>query len=382
MHFKWYDLISRSSQLKTNPISTVQPNLPVMEFILGKELRTLAVVEFVILILGRSQVRCENYEEVDGIYQNTFDDTLLRRIVKAVRTAFQFLQFAIYRSILVILQKDLQQCNDPTSFVPIYLGFVVIAFNVFFWVMSFEYFSKYFGPDGGLKGAIISAVLPTLIRFKNSRKPLNIHERLAAIENHALNNGFQFVKSILRTYFLIFVTIMLCSIALGAVSFFFFLTSIKLAIPEDYEAMCESDDLFIRNIMLAIQIIVIIHFLNRALALVFDRIKCLRDSAMLPFLQLFVEAFFQISTTILSIILSIRSTKIWRGEELSIYETIVMSVSLPTIYGLLWWNRENFLAATSSIYYSNDVMAHVSGVFEMQELGATMPLWQQVLPKY
>lgn len=130
--------------------------------------------------------------------------------------------------------------------------------------------------------------------------------------------------------------ISLSSIALGVLSIYFFVTTIKAAYPGDsYEAICESNDSLIRNVMLCIPIIVIIHYSIKAFDLVLPRIRDLRDPEALHLLQSFVNVVFQISTTILYVILAARSTKVWRGEEFSLYEHIAMAVSLPTIDALL-----------------------------------------------
>lgn len=330
-----------------------------MKFVLGKELRTLGVFEFVLLIYDKFIHQCcyekESHTNVSTIRSSSSVETtetgeqqmqrtntehtnatIAVRIYRIVNIVFKLLLLSIYLSVLLLLQKDLKQCNDPTSFVPINLGFVIIGFNILFWIISFEPFSSYFHEDEGPIGTEASVkLLSKCGRLLKPGKLSKTRKRLSAIGKWAKEHG-NMVQRVLSAFGLVVVVVLtVSSITLYGLEIFFFLTSIRFAIPGQYMAECASDDLLIRNVMISIPMIVIINFSIKALGLIFNKIKAFRDSAAVQLLQMFVETFFEISTAILYIILSNRSTKIWSGDELSLYETIAMVASLPTIYVLL-----------------------------------------------
>lgn len=340
-----------------------------MEFISGKEQRVLGIVEFVILlvenfVLDCFSIRTQNVsdnesvtstssgssavnedadaEETNGNEEEKEIMTTPARIFENVVDFFKFLQLSIFGAILVLLHKDVQQCKDPTTFIPIYLGFAVIEFNLFFYLTKHRRFKKYFEQEKREREEEVentaNSVFDKISIFHRlaSSKIKGLCRLEARFVEFARRHGRIVGATISVMGFVMVVLISLCSIALAVLSIYFLVTSIYLAIPgENYEAMCEPNDLLSRNVMLSIPIIVVINYSIRAIDLVLPRLVKLNDPGSLHVLKSVVHVYFQILTTVLYIILAARTTKTWRGEEFSLYEFIAMGVSLPTIDALL-----------------------------------------------
>lgn len=138
-----------------------------MEFISGKEQRVLGVIEFIIILFDNFILQCfatkvsandsmisvsivspvaTEEADTEQLSENQHGENTVTavRVFEGIRDTFKFLQLLILVAILVLLHRELQQCSDPTSFIPIYLGFAVIEFNIFFYLTSHNRFKTYF----------------------------------------------------------------------------------------------------------------------------------------------------------------------------------------------------------------------------------------------
>lgn len=330
-----------------------------MHFMLGKELRTLVVFEFVVLFYHKFiHPFFEVEEDSDYVFMTPTSSSIQSeeigvqpnpeyqqhhknrkryvRICSAIRNIVQLLSLCIYFATLVLLHKNLQECDNPTSFMPIYLGCVIIGMNIYFWVLSLEPFPDYFAQWGGSdeEEETTLSIVSTAFHKLQDRKSVRIRKLQDAIGRWRKSHGM-FVQILIDGIGYLINTVMdLSSVVLYALTLYFFATSIRLAYPEELEAMCGSNDSLIRNVMLLIPISVIIHYFINILPLLFPRTMPFGEAQVFRLLQSFLEVFLYISTTVLYTILSIRSTK-WRGEQLSLYEATAIVVSLPTINVLL-----------------------------------------------
>lgn len=344
-----------------------------MEFISGKEQRVLGVIDFVLLLVDSFLVSCirpsgdsddddhnsndshpslSSQSSIDTVDVNAQDTSqmaegnngksIVLRILEVILDIFKFLQLSVFVTLLVLLHKDLYQCNDPILFIPIYLGFAVIEFNLFFYLTHHDRFQKYFKQRRGRRDDEVEEATQNVFasinifhQFAVSRSGWlrQLEARIASFpERHG--SFVSYAMSVLGS--VVVVLISLSSLALAVLGVYFFVTTIKIAIPSgDYEAMCVTNDTLIRNVMISIPAVVIINYAIRAVDLVLPRLRRLSNPGALHILQSFVNSVFQISATVLYIILAVRSTKVWRGEEFNIYEYIAIAVSLPTIDALL-----------------------------------------------
>ena len=290
------------------------------EFTLSKQLRELAVVEFVVLIINllpmfklNCSVNGENRSPVPVI---------LNRVVSHI---FSLLQHGIFCALLVLVYKQASACRDTM------LTVVLITSTVLFSLKLFFLFIEIFKPL--LPGCFHREQKEEItVDVESSNTPNNgRNESASNLANlNSMGTDFDILERVFR-WDGRFVIILMCLGILGlTVSGIFFLaTTIKLAIPSDYTTKCSSsfESKFIMLGTLAAAVIInsvylVVLLPQRIFA---PQLKCV---GVIYFIVLVFASVFCFST---SIWLFVRLARVWRGLEPELYEYIALGLVLPLL---------------------------------------------------
>lgn len=285
-----------------------------MQFTLGKSLRVLGVVEFVVFFASIVKDCCTGDITVEGDVGSALQACFY--VQDAVNAIFILLELSIYISILVLLMGDLEVCQSPKVNIVIVLAFCCLALRIAVKLLSW-WLSRL--PEKEAQEKDVERVTDFAEGFFGTA--LGFFNKF----NEVISDfrGKRIVLTLLATIFILFFLVSV------AAQVFFFATSIKLAIPSEYEASCTDDSIMSLVVMFGLPSLLIMLYLVQAFFALTTHFSGKKISFTISFAVFY--AMISLAVGVLKLILFARITKIWQGEELELYEYLGLAVSFPLV---------------------------------------------------
>ena len=286
------------------------------EFTLSKQLRELAVVEFVVLLLNLLPI-CKlrfsaNGESKCSVLQ------ILRRVFSYT---FSLLQQGIFCALLVLVYKQASVCNDSMLTVVLVTSTVLFSLKLFSLIV------------GCIRSEPNDKV--TTIDEESCNKSNNDNNESASNLVNSSSMGIDFNKQQAKLKWrsrlpaIFSPVICLGTLGLAVCGVFFLATTIKLAIPSDYTTKCscsfESKFIMLGNLVAAVIINSVYLLAMLPQRILAAQMKC---SGVIYVSVLVITIVFCCATNVW---LFVRLAKVWRGSEPELYEYMALGLILPLL---------------------------------------------------
>lgn len=305
-----------------------------MNFSLSKPLRVLGVVDFAVFLVDLLLTSClsteitwNNHDHDHDHHLSARDDAVHPRAVRLCNNAKSVvaftlgsLQLAILIAVIILLFDNVRVCHSSHATAVLVLSACVLAARPLSFAMTF----------------VLARFKETPMHADDEVKLRQIEDGLPESAEHVTQKASALCdrvgksqKLVVMTAIATFLVTILIPFALTMLGVFFFLTAFKLAIPGQYEAPCGNNSNTALLIMVGLPVLLLFGHLVQLLVAFGSHWSGRKGPPTI--VNLAGQLGMSIVVGVLSTILFVRISKVWRGEELQLYEYLAFAVSVPLV---------------------------------------------------